>query len=349
MFNNLLYTTIDTGFLTVGNYSDYEHLGLNQPECGLVGPLGANQYDPKCFRFHSDNSRIIAGTDSLASPWTVKLVFVDPTGRHNDGLCTGVLITLQFLLTAAHCLDQYEKFELHVYEPFKIGDFWGSRPADSAYWYKHPLYKNWTIDKSRLKYNLALVRLDHPFRRYEFQTGKWSSNPVCLPVANITNGPPSADTGRLFGWGVVDDGREEKEIVRQMSVKLSANSQCNHTELLCLSYDSGARPCRGDDGGPIVQYKPIYWNSSRAILAGLHTDRLPPGTRCSRQNAAYGVPISPWMDWILEQILIVSQFPPDEDRAAGADDDGGGGGGGGGRKKGITGSGTGRHSPTKKT
>ena len=111
--------------MSIGYYPNYIKFGINLPECGLGGvpkyidipyqkgcfPTNYVRYSNKSTmvigRQYSEHkisktlSRIYLGRDAVTgeSPWTVLI-------RKKDGIeCSGVLVTFQWVLTAAHCLQ----------------------------------------------------------------------------------------------------------------------------------------------------------------------------------------------------------------------------------------------------
>ena len=106
-------------FASMGNYSEQMKDDLNLPECGfgLVPIYFKISYEKQCFSrsypnktliiFHKwkggvgkVSSRIYQGREARVgdSPWTVFLDF-------EKGVCSGVLITYEWVLTSAHCLN----------------------------------------------------------------------------------------------------------------------------------------------------------------------------------------------------------------------------------------------------
>ncbi len=112
--------------VSIGNYSDYRDYGINRRECGLgFKPIEYNLvFNEKCFKNNYSNKTVwdVLGThlhrtqDIVSNrvrhgevaaideaPWAVFLRAIYDYKLGKDYRCSGSLITLQWVLTAAHC------------------------------------------------------------------------------------------------------------------------------------------------------------------------------------------------------------------------------------------------------
>ncbi len=107
-------------FVSVGEYPDYQDLDVNLPECGFnsIPIIYEIHFPSNCIRNQIKNKtvfgfdtnrntlrqntseRIFLGQNTKygESPWTVLV-------KISHGVCTGVLITFQWVLTTAHCYN----------------------------------------------------------------------------------------------------------------------------------------------------------------------------------------------------------------------------------------------------
>ncbi|XP_060940920.1 vitamin K-dependent protein C [Limanda limanda] len=219
------------------------------------------------------------------SPWQVLLM-------NSKGCfeCGGVLIDQNWVLTAAHCLDNYMRFSV------RLGDYERHRHEGTEMLlnviktFKHPDYNSMTLDN-----DIALLRLETPAQFSNFII------PVCLPGQDLAervlhlNGTMTVVTG----WG-----KESLESVRLSSalnvikVPLVSRSICSQhmsvnisDNVLCAGI-LGQRmdACEGDSGGPMVTLYRGTW-----FLIGL----VSWGEGCGREDKL-GVytKVSNYHEWI---------------------------------------------------
>ncbi|XP_011505643.1 PREDICTED: chymotrypsin-2-like [Ceratosolen solmsi marchali] len=136
--------------------------------------------------------------------------------------CGGSIISNWHILTAAHCIEQYQYFEIKVY----VGSTRLAITAESGY------------------------RLQRCIRFNQFR------NKIDLPSSNFIN----YSIGILTGWGRTDTHEgDHSEILQKATMKLYSVPECNqvlpfllHDEQLCAFNRVGVGACIGDSGSPLV-------------------------------------------------------------------------------------------------
>lgn len=227
------------------------------------------------------DNRIIGGEQgSERYPWMVSI----QRGSH---FCGGVLIAKDWVLTAAHCLDDKVADELNLYIGLESLSFPTSGDIRKADWFVlHPDYND------RLYYSdLAIIKLDKSATK----------EPINILSRDDTLALQQNEQLRILGWGVTDSGATTR-ILQQVDVSFQRDSVCNSTypinsisdywdKSFCAGEVSGGKDsCQGDSGGPILVKANDEW-----ALTGL----VSWGDGCA-EPGLYGVytEVSALGDWI---------------------------------------------------
>lgn len=199
-------------------------------ECGIEGPPSMD--------------KIVGGEEATENqwPWQVAL-FVD-----DAWFCGGSLISENYVLTAAHCVDGASYFDIMAGAHNVRESSEPHRQEITSYnGFTHP---NW--DYNTLANDIALIELPSPV---EFND--WIK-PSCLPTSGDT-----ADEGELVtvtGWGKPSDSAGGiSPVLRMVSdLPIISNKECNSyygivgDGIVCIDTTGGKGSCNGDSGGPLI-------------------------------------------------------------------------------------------------
>ncbi|XP_041719777.1 tryptase delta isoform X2 [Coregonus clupeaformis] len=197
-------------------------------------------------------SSIVGGKDAPEGswPWIAYLVITDEAGTFS---CGGSILTEEWVLTAAHCVDpndnpipdrSYVRLGIHSLNEPSVFRRTISRIVS------HPQYKK---QRSELLHDIALVKLSI---KVSFSS---LVEPMSLPKPSDAFGPKSECW--IAGWGNVGNdvklsgNRTLQElrlpIVRRLTCKKKFPGFTDN--MMCAgSLDGGKDSCQGDSGGPLV-------------------------------------------------------------------------------------------------
>ena len=210
--------------------------------------------------------RIVGGvTSTEAYPWMVSIQRIPNDGSFH--FCGGTLIGKDWVLTAAHCLDDDTTAEdLEMFIGAIPGGVHNLGEARSAEWIMiHPDYDS----ESQLA-DIALIKLSISSSKAPIKLLNQASSAALM----------QNDTVRTMGWGVTEEGNWDSlpSQLREVDLKLQADSVCQATygesseywELfICAGEVSGGKDsCQGDSGGPLVVQANGEWAQAGIVSWG---------------------------------------------------------------------------------
>ena len=248
----------------------------------------------------------IAGTEAVgglaasltAFPGIVKL---EPRRKESNGLyttghCSAVRIRENWLLTAAHCVDQpYD--ELRV-----IGDAANLRSpaarittATSAVC--HGGYQG--TDNSYGN-DLALLRLDAEQSAALVNVPVVSLAAPALPLA-----PANYPSGEMAGWGLTRFGGQLSNDLLSTNLKITAVGPATIT----VASQAGAGPCIGDSGGPLYVTDADGTRRIVGILSVVEQNRAT-GMFCAGDYNGRYINLQGYTGWI-DSVIAFCEATPD--------------------------------------
>uniref|UniRef100_A0A7N5ZWE6 Peptidase S1 domain-containing protein n=1 Tax=Anabas testudineus TaxID=64144 RepID=A0A7N5ZWE6_ANATE len=235
------------------------------------------------------NTKIVGGVDASAGSWPWQ-VSVHYQGSHT---CGGTLISNQWVLTAAHCIEtnSTSPWTLYFGRVNQSGPNINEVNRTVSQVIVNPDYNNTLLNN-----DIALMKLSSPVNYTDY------IKPICL--ASNSSQFYNSTLCWATGWGRLGNDQLPANTLQEVQIPVIGNNQCsrdyvsvasaNITNNMICAGQQGKGTCQGDSGGPLQCKQGSVW-----IQAGITSFGVP----C----ALAGFPevytrVSQYETWITNQV-----------------------------------------------
>jgi len=296
----------------LGGGTPYSYCGIHAHDVCCFVPVNAEPVGilptpshSRCGKKGQDSGRD-GEADMAEWPWHAAIL-EKPQDLY---VCGSTLLDESWILTAAHCVDDYLPFVHNIRDILKVrlGEYDVSTTAEPL---RHEEFNITDIvvypgfNNSTLVHDIALLRLERPAKR------KQNIDVVCMPKPDDFRPPTTSRSSGVkcyvTGWGRRTETSEHSLVLKEIKVPLWNHDTCNGalqaqfgpayilpSTALCAGSE-GKDACDGDGGGPLVCEKDDRWYQVGIVSFGIG---------CGRRNVP-GVytNVEAYGPWIEETIL----------------------------------------------
>ncbi|KAI7815317.1 Serine protease [Rhyzopertha dominica] len=200
------------------------------------------------YKYYINQGRITGGVEANPNqfPYQVALLLYASAGTF---FCGGTLISENYVLTAAHCVDGVNNAEVVLGAHNIRNDEATQQTIPSN---EFIIHSGW--NPSTLVNDIALIKLSVPAQLNQYvQT-------INLPSYGDASNTFAGRLGTASGWGRPSDAATTiSDVLRYIETNIITNLLCNISFLgmiqgshICISGADGRSTCNGDSGGPLV-------------------------------------------------------------------------------------------------
>ncbi|KAL2713388.1 venom serine protease-like [Vespula squamosa] len=239
--------------------------------------------EKKCKCGWKNPSRIVGGVETGVNEYPMMAGIVN--FETYLLFCGGTIISMQYVLTASHCVDKEKASNLGII----VGEHDVSTGNETNATRIHFVDK--IIFHPEEKSNdIAILKSKTKFE-YSMKVG-----PACLPFyymqKNFTNELVTA-----LGWGTTSFGGAKSDVLMKVNLHVISTNRCtrnypNVTSKQICTYDKGKDACQFDSGGPILWQNP---RSNRVFDLGI----ISYGSTCADNNPGVNTRVTKYLDFIL--------------------------------------------------
>ncbi|KAL1401454.1 hypothetical protein pipiens_000014, partial [Culex pipiens pipiens] len=255
------------------------------------------QLDPQLQMLRPTKSipenRIVNGAEARPGQFPYQALVLSFFEGDNSGLCGGTVLTNNFVLTAAHCV-QIGTVATHGTVVLGAHNRQHVEPhqqrIEFASIHIHPSYI-----ATLLRNDIATVRLAQAAVFNDFV------QPIDLPALSDTR-TFAGLTGIISGFGrTSDEATGASDVVMYSSNPILTNADCQaawnaiiiQAQNICLSGAGGRSVCNGDSGGPLA-----VQDNGRSLQVGIAS--FVHATGCASGMPSGFVRVSHYLQWIAE-------------------------------------------------
>ncbi|KAH8380912.1 hypothetical protein KR200_004104, partial [Drosophila serrata] len=216
-------------------------------------------------------------------PWQVALL-------NETHTCGGSVYNERVILTAAHCVENRNPADLSVRAGSSLRHAGGQHVAIDHF-IQHEDYNDTTLDN-----DIAVIFLASPLEL----------GPTVQPIELAENTPPPNTNVSVTGWGSLHDKPFEfyKEILLGTNLTIVDRNVCNKSYTVGINFSIaesaicahaiGRGVCRGDSGGPVVNWPETGNPKLVGIVSGVQ--------RCAGELPEFYTDVAALRKWIIDTI-----------------------------------------------
>ncbi|KAM9594156.1 coagulation factor X [Morphnus guianensis] len=201
------------------------------------------------------NTRIVGGDECLLGECPWQAVLLNEAGEE---FCGGTILNENFVLTAAHCMNQSKEIKVVVGEVDREKKEHSETMHTVDKILVHSKYIAETYDN-----DIALIKLKEPITFSEYIVA------ACLPEADFANEVlMNQRSGMVSGFGREFEGGRLSKKLKVLEVPYVDRNTCKQStnfaiteNMFCAGYETEQKDaCQGDSGGPhVTRYKDTYF------------------------------------------------------------------------------------------
>jgi hypothetical protein len=222
--------------------------------------------------FAATRADAVVGPSESGDAYGDRVVPILTKGPEGSGLCTGIVLTPDILLTAAHCVRPPSDMAILLHD---AGGGYTLVPVARAE--RHPGYRADAIVARKVSIDAGLVELATPL------------GAAFRPATLGDSAPGVGDAVTIVGFGERRAGDTKSSgVLRQAD--LAVRAPLSHILLWAKGVEAGSGACSGDSGGPMFASEGTVAAIVAWVAAG---DRAGCGALTQGPLVA---PIKPWIE-----------------------------------------------------